>query len=118
MKTATDKQHEVYIFIVEFRKERGYSPTNREISDHFGFASQTSAVNHVRALAKKGLVRLNESVARSVVPTEQQSDCEHMRVGKNVVTMSGEIIPGPIVFTYCPWCGAELDKSKANLEDA
>ena len=42
-------------------------PSTREIQSHFGFASQTAAVSHLRALEKKGAIVKEERKARAVM---------------------------------------------------
>lgn len=76
MNTPTAKQAEVLNFIKSYRKERGCSPSTREIQEYFGFQSQTAAVNHVKALARKGLVKANPKIARAVVPVGERISYE------------------------------------------
>lgn len=45
-------------------------PTTREIQEHFGFASQTAAMGHLRALERKGLIVRHPNKARAVVLAE------------------------------------------------
>ena len=42
-------------------------PSTREIQRHFGFASQTAAMSHLRALEKKGVIHRHAGKARAVV---------------------------------------------------
>ena len=44
-------------FVREWRSRKGKMPSTREIQRHFGFASQTAAVNHLKALERKGFLR-------------------------------------------------------------
>lgn len=57
MQTLTDRQTEVYEFVIDHIDGEGYSPTFQEISDHFGWSSLTSAVQHLRAIERKGFVK-------------------------------------------------------------
>lgn len=53
----TETQEAVLSFIEDFqRREGGVPPSTRQIAEHFGFKSQTSAMKHLQALAKKGAV--------------------------------------------------------------
>jgi len=52
----TERQQEVLDYVIAFRGQNGFSPTTREIAGRFGFRSQTAAMNHVRALKRKGYV--------------------------------------------------------------
>src|SRR5205807_764656 len=40
--------------------------SSREIQEHFGFASQTAAMNHLRALERKGAIQRIAGKARAV----------------------------------------------------
>ena len=53
----TPRQEEVLEFVRERRSVTGNMPSTREIQRHFGFASQTAAVNHLKALERKGVLR-------------------------------------------------------------
>ncbi len=52
----TEKQQAVLDFLRSTQQERGIPPSTREIQRHFGFASNNAALNHLRALARKGIV--------------------------------------------------------------
>lgn len=45
-------------------------PSTREIQEHFGFASQTAAVSHLKALEKKGVITRLEGKARGLIFTD------------------------------------------------
>lgn len=53
----TQRQREVLEFVREWRSRKGKMPSTREIQRQFGFASQTAAVNHLKALERKGFLR-------------------------------------------------------------
>jgi repressor LexA len=65
MKELTQKQKRVFEFLVEFIKTKGYPPTVREIGGYFGFL-WTAARGHLRALERKGLIRLNPMKSRGI----------------------------------------------------
>lgn len=54
--TLTPKQKEVFNYIINFINEHRYSPTIREIQEHFEFKSCNSAVSYVHALRDKGYI--------------------------------------------------------------
>ncbi len=62
----TSRQQEVLDFIEDAQNSSGVTPTTRDIQDHFGFASQTAAMNHLRALEKKGAIQRQAGKARAV----------------------------------------------------
>ena len=55
--SLTRRQKEVLDFVRKERSRKGKVPSTREIQRHFGFASQTAAVNHLKALERKGCLR-------------------------------------------------------------
>lgn len=65
MKELTAKQERVFEFLVEFVQEHGYPPTVREIGEFFGFL-WTAAGGHLRALERKGFVRINPLKSRGI----------------------------------------------------
>jgi repressor LexA len=63
----TEKQQLVLDYLREYQREYGVMPSTRDIQHHFGFASQTAAVSHLRALEKKGAIQRHAKKARAVV---------------------------------------------------
>lgn len=66
MESLTDRQQEVLDYILECNAHTGVTPSTREIQEHFGFASQTAAMNHLRALERKGVIQRRAGKARAV----------------------------------------------------
>jgi len=64
--TPTPRQQAVLEFLEDHSARTGIMPSTREIQQHFGFASQTAAVNHLRALESKGRIRRLAGKARGV----------------------------------------------------
>jgi len=62
----TPKQRQVLNFILERLHTMGSPPTIREIARHFGFSSTGSPRVHLRALARKGYLRLNPQISRGI----------------------------------------------------
>src|ERR1700722_10915158 len=67
MAELTARQQEVLDFIRRQQQETGFPPSSREIQTHFGFQSQTAAMNHLRALERKGVINRTPGKARSAV---------------------------------------------------
>src|SRR4029079_14517624 len=66
MEPLTDRQQQVLTFIEEEHARYGGRPSTREIQQHFAFASQTAALNHLRALERKGAIQRRAGNARAV----------------------------------------------------
>lgn len=67
----TPRQQEILDFIRNTLEVLGAPPTRAEISQAFGFASHNAAEEHLRALAKKGLIVLEPGSARGIRLVEQ-----------------------------------------------
>ena len=52
----TQRQQQLLDFLKLSQNKNGLMPSTREIQAHFGFASQTAAMSHLRALEKKGVI--------------------------------------------------------------
>lgn len=63
----TNRQQEVYDYLKREARVTGVMPSTREIQHYFGFASQTAAMNHLRALEKKQVIQRVPGKARAVI---------------------------------------------------
>ena len=63
----TQRQQQLLDFLKLSQNKNGLMPSTREIQAHFGFASQTAAMSHLRALEKKGVIVRLPGKARAVV---------------------------------------------------
>ncbi|BCU78788.1 transcriptional repressor LexA [Luteolibacter sp. LG18] len=63
----TSRQKEIVEYLKERQRSTGFMPSTREIQHYFGFASQTAAMSHLRALEKKGVIQRLAGKARAVV---------------------------------------------------
>jgi repressor LexA len=74
MKAITDKQKRILDFLREYTKSNGYPPTVREIGGHFQFLWAAARV-HLKALEKKGFIKVNPSKSRGIeIPGLMPSD--------------------------------------------
>src|ERR1051325_4638482 len=62
----TDRQKEVYEFIRDKIRNRGYGPTVREIGDNFDISSPNGVMCHLKALEKKGLINREPNMSRAI----------------------------------------------------
>ena len=65
--SLTERQAQLLNFLRDHQREHGVMPSTREIQRYFGFASQTAAMSHLRALEKKGVIQRYAGKARAVV---------------------------------------------------
>ena len=68
----TDRQKNFLDFIQNEQREKGITPSTREIQNHFGFASQTSVMQYIAALEKKGFLDRRARKARSLITPLQR----------------------------------------------
>lgn len=93
----TDRQREIYDFLLEFRHENDFAPSIREISKHFKF-NLKSAHDHLKALERKRWIKRAGKGSRALEilgPTEatSTSDVEITRI-----PIAGRIAAGPTSF--------------------
>ena len=62
----TDKQKAILKFIYESVHFSNLPPTLREIGSHFGYSSTGTTRDHLRALAKKGYIRIAANKSRAI----------------------------------------------------
>jgi repressor LexA len=62
----TDRQEEVLAFIKHFMKHNKRPPSREDINDHFGFSSKNASQDHLKALHKKGRIKLIPYIARGI----------------------------------------------------
>ncbi len=67
----TTRQQQLVDFLREEHRKTGIMPSTREIQEYFGFASQTAAVSHLRALEKKGVIQKLAGKARALMFTDE-----------------------------------------------
>lgn len=68
MEKLTKRQQEIMDFILHFQEKEGYPPTRAEIAGYFGFRSPNAAESHLRALDRKGALRLEAGRSRGLTP--------------------------------------------------
>jgi len=66
MNGLTEKQQEIFDFILRSLREDGAIPTVREIAQAFGYASTNAVVCHLDALANKGYISRSPGVSRNI----------------------------------------------------
>lgn len=68
----TDRQKNILDFIQREQRQKGITPSTREIQGHFGFASQTSVMQYIAALERKGFLDRHARKARSLITPVQK----------------------------------------------
>lgn len=66
----SNRQNEVFEFIIQNVRENGYAPSIREICEALGLRSTSTVHYHLTALAKKGLIQWEEGKNRAIKVTD------------------------------------------------
>lgn len=68
----TERQRGILEFIQTEQREKGMTPSTREIQHHFGFASQTSVMQYIDVLARKGFLDRHARKAWALITPVQK----------------------------------------------
>jgi repressor LexA len=68
----TERQKNILDFIQREQREKGITPSTREIQHHFGFASQTSVMQYIATLERKGFLDRHARKARALITPVQK----------------------------------------------
>src|SRR3954467_2807696 len=105
----TDRQKSVLDFIQREQREKGITPSTREIQNHFRFASQTSVMQYIVALERKGFLNRHARKARALITPA-------MKVPIADIPIYGQIPPGMSAMTEQSIEGpVSLDTPTANV---
>ena len=74
MKHLTPRQNEVLELIKECMQESGMPPTRAEIALRLGFKSANAAEEHLKALARKGVIRIMPGTSRGIQLLQDDSE--------------------------------------------
>jgi repressor LexA len=66
LEQLTTRQRDVYYFIRDKIRNRGYGPTVREIGEKFDISSPNGVMCHLKALEKKGLITREPNMSRAI----------------------------------------------------
>ncbi|GED21958.1 transcriptional repressor LexA [Halomonas halmophila] len=112
-RSLTPRQQNVFDFIVKTMNELGYPPTRAEISRALGFRSPNAAEEHLRALERKGVIRVIRGTSRGIrLPAQEAepltAESSNETESSQGLPIIGEVAAGsPVLATehidrYCP----------------
>lgn len=93
MTKLTKRQNEILTLIQSHIASTGSPPTRAEIAKTMGFKSPNAAEDHLRALARKGVIELVAGTSRGIRLTRQGVPIIESKVGKHPI-LSEEQIQG------------------------
>jgi repressor LexA len=105
----TDRQKSVLDFIQSQQRDKGVTPSTREIQHHFGLASQTSVMQYLATLERKGFLDRQARKARALITPVQ-------KVRITDIPIYGQIPAGMATLTEQTVLGhVSLDARSANI---
>ncbi|MEM9302157.1 MAG: transcriptional repressor LexA [Pseudomonadota bacterium] len=91
--SLTRRQQEILDFIRDTIRRHGYPPTRNEIAVRFGFRSPNAAEDHLKALNRKGAIRLESGVSRGIRVIETNPQPEQS-AGLDELPLVGRVAAG------------------------
>lgn len=61
------RQQQALDILISYQREHGFPPTNAELASLMGARSTNTAVTHLRALQRKGLITIRPHQSRGIV---------------------------------------------------
>ena len=87
----TERETQIYQYIVEYMQEHMYAPTIREIGKAVGLSSTSSVAVHMERLEGKGLIEIGPDAPRkirlvgySIVPNSMIEELNRLRAEREV----------------------------------
>lgn len=74
MKALTTRQQEVYDLVRDHLAQTGMPPTRAEIAQRLGFRSPNAAEEHLKALARKGVIEIVSGASRGIRLLMEEED--------------------------------------------
>ncbi|MBV8372963.1 MAG: winged helix-turn-helix transcriptional regulator, partial [Candidatus Eremiobacteraeota bacterium] len=81
-KPATERQQRILKAIADFKAERGYPPSVREIGERVGLSSSSTIHAHLKALERRGLISRDPTKPRAL-----RSEIEPDQAARDAVVM-------------------------------
>jgi repressor LexA len=107
----THRQKNVLDYIQSEQRGKGITPSTREIQKHFRFASQTSVMQYLAALERKGFLSRHARKARALITPVQKVRITDVpiygQIPAGMSTLSEQIIEGHV----------SLDARSANVSN-
>lgn len=90
----TARQQHVFDFIVKTMGELGYPPTRAEIAKALGFRSPNAAEEHLRALERKGAIRIIRNTSRGIrLPNQEPQELTETPATAQAPAFTTEALP-------------------------
>jgi repressor LexA len=94
----TDRQREIYEYVVAYVDEHGYPPTVREIGEEVGLASPSTVHAHLANLERAGYIRRDPTKPRALELLGRERPASHGSLGEaarvRVLPLVGQVAAG------------------------
>ena len=94
MKPLTEKQQQIYDFIISFQQEHGYPPSVREIGGHVGLKSPSTVHFHLKGLEAAGFITKAEGKTRAISVAGGFPPARTSEPPRNQVPVLGNVAAG------------------------
>ncbi len=101
MRPLTARQTEIYTLIRDTIQATGMPPTRAEIAKSLGFKSANAAEEHLKALARKGVIEMLPGTSRGIRLTQEENGPLAHQIGGEIgLPLIGRVAAGePILAT-------------------
>lgn len=99
----TPGQRNILQFIQTEQRSKGLTPSTREIQEHFGFASQTSVMQYLAVLERKGALQRHARKARALITAAKTRVVDipiYGEIPAGMATFSEENIEGHVALDF------------------
>ncbi len=80
MEKMSEKQKNIYRFIVDYIQENSYPPSVREIGHAAGLSSTSTVHGYLQRLEKRGLIKRDESKSRAISIVDDNSSLDLSKI--------------------------------------
>lgn len=94
--SITKKQKEVLDYVISYTQEHGYSPTQKEIKEHFGFKSFGSVQRYIKYLTEYGFLQTDWNARRGLKVVKSPED-DISPPSQQVAPANSNTIPIPLL---------------------
>ena len=94
MKGLTEKQGQIYDYIISFQQDHGYPPSVREIAVHLGLKSPSTVHFHLKGLEAAGLITKAEGKTRAITVAGGFPAGQPVEPPRNQVPILGNVAAG------------------------
>ena len=105
MEKMSEKQRNIYRFIVDYIDENNYPPSVREIGEAAGLSSTSTVHGYLQRLEKRGLIHRDESKSRAIsivdsAETNRAGDLKQLDADMISIPVVGDVTAGVPILAH------------------